>query len=200
MQFRFWASLVVFLGSYFPLSLILLAQDYRYELLTAPVCWPLAGDGCIWPFRNGTFPLAIFAVCLACFALSLSVLAAVKPKMPVNIRESKYVPAELMSYTLPYIVSFMSLEYHETGKFVGLVIFLSWMFLITYRSGQLILNPLLIVFGWRLYEIRYSFPGDAHERTCRVLSKISLQPDKRYNQSVVQDVMIIKSDHQIGGN
>jgi hypothetical protein len=200
LQFRFWASLVVFLGSYFPLSLILLAQDYRYELLTAPVCWPPVGDGCVLPFRNGTFPLAIFAVCLACFVLSLSVLAAVKPKMPVDIRVSKYVPAELMSYTLPYIVSFMSLEYHETGKFVGLMIFLSWMFLITYRSGQLILNPLLIVFGWRLYEIRYSFPGDAHERTCRVLSKVSLQPDRRYNQSVVQDVMIIKSDHQIGGN
>ena len=38
-----------------------------------------------------------------------------------------------MNYTLPYVVSFMSIEYHDTGKFVGLIIFLAWMFWITYR-------------------------------------------------------------------
>ena len=104
-----------------------------------------------------------------------------------------------MNYTLPYVVSFMSLDYQEVGKFIGLIIFLGWMFTITYRSGQLILNPLLIVFGWRLYEIRYVFPGDETERIARVLSTEQLQPATRYKQAIIQEVMIIKSNDASGG-
>lgn len=199
MQFRFLASLIVFLGSYFPLGLILLAQDYRYDLLFTPICWPLSADGCVLPLRNGIFPLAIFFATLVCFVLSLGSLCTVKPRTPIDVVESKYIPSELMSYTLPYVVSFMSLDYQETGKFVGLLIFLAWMFLITYRSGQLILNPVLIVFGWRLYEIGFTFPGDKERRTGRALSKVILEPSQRYNQSTVQDIMIIKSEHQKRG-
>jgi hypothetical protein len=162
------------------------------------VCWLPDGDGCILPLRHGGFPLAIFALCVVCFIISLAALAVVKPKNPIDISEIKHVPAELMSYTLPYVVTFMSLEYQETGKFVGLTIFLAWMFLITYRSGQLILNPFLAVFGWRLYEIKYRFPGDTVERSGRVLSKVILERDMRYHQSTLQDVMLIKFDHEGG--
>lgn len=192
MQFRFLASLVVFCGSYFPLSLILLAQDFRYDLVGAPLCWPVGASNCTLPLRNGTLSLSVFFTCLVCLLLSLGGLAAVKAKLPVNILEAKYIPAELMAYTLPYVVSFMSLEYKDTGKFVGLLIFLGWMFLITHRSGQLVLNPLLIVFGWRLYEVSYSHPQDSVVRTSWVLSKANLQPNTRCNIATIQDVMIIK--------
>jgi hypothetical protein len=193
LQFRFLASLIVFIGSYFPLSLILLAQDFRYELLSAPLCWPPITNGCVLPVRNGTLSLGTFFVCLICLLFSLGVLATVKPKVPIDVQEAKYIPAELMAYTLPYVVSFMSLEYKDTGKFVGLLIFLGWMFVITYRSGQLILNPLLIVFGWRLYEVTLSYPGDGDNRTSWALSKDDLQPKTRCSVATIQDVMIIKS-------
>ena len=58
-----------------------------------------------------------------------------------------------MNYTLPYIVSFMSFGYDQEGKFIGIVIFLTWIFWITYKSGQIILNPILVAFGWKLYEV-----------------------------------------------
>ena len=109
----------------------------------------------------------------------------------IDTIEVKHVPAELMSYTLPYVVSFMSLEYQETGKFVGLIIFLFWIFLITYRSGQLILNPLLVVLGWRLYEVKYCFPGDNKTYTGKALSKSQLEPEVRYKQLQTQDILII---------
>ncbi|MDV4157125.1 hypothetical protein R1480_22105, partial [Rhizobium brockwellii] len=73
--------------------------------------------------QNGTLSLIVFAICLFCLVFSLGALATVKPKTPVDIKEAKYIPAELMAYTLPYVVSFMSLEYKDTGKFVGLLIF-----------------------------------------------------------------------------
>ncbi|WP_141690410.1 MULTISPECIES: hypothetical protein [unclassified Ensifer] len=187
------ASLIVFIGSYFPLSLILLAQDFRYEMLSAPLCWPLATDSCVIPLQNGTLALIVFFLCLICLLFSLGVLSTVKPKTPINIQEAKYIPAELMAYTLPYVVSFMSLEYKDTGKFVGLLIFLGWMFIITYRSGQLILNPLLIVFGWRLYEVTFSYPGKNEVRvTSWALSKADLQANTRCSAATIQDVRIIK--------
>ncbi|MBA9030941.1 hypothetical protein [Rhizobium leguminosarum] len=193
LQFRFVPSLTVFIGSYFPLSLILLAQDYRYDLLWAPFCWPPGTGNCVVPLQNGTLSLIVFVLCLFCLVFSLGALATVKPKTPVDIKEAKYIPAELMAYTLPYVVSFMSLEYKDTGKFVGLLIFLGWMFIITYRSGQLILNPLLIVFGWRLYEVTLSYPGkNAVNITSWALSKADLQPGTRCNVASIQDIRIIR--------
>lgn len=193
MQFRLLASIVVFIGSYLPLSLILLAQDIQYDLLGNSFCWPFSENctNCTIPLRNTGFSLTIFGICLLCFVISIGALATAQPKTPIDVRETKYIPAELMSYTLPYVVSFMSLDYQETGKFIGLTIFLAWMFLITYRSGQLILNPLLIVLGWRLYEIRYVFPGDSKDHVGRALSLSTLEPETRYKQIVIQDVMII---------
>lgn len=193
MQFRFIASLIVFLGSYFPLSLILLAQDYRFELINAPICWPIDGAKCVSPLKNGTLPLVLFGVCLSCLLLSILGLATIKPKVPVDIRDAKYIPSEFMAYTLPYVVSFMSLEYQDTGKLVGLLIFLGWMFVITHRSGQLVLNPLLIVFGWRLYEVTYCYPGNGLARTGWALSKDTIEPNTRTDVATVQDIMIIKA-------
>lgn len=193
MQFRFVASISVFVGSYLPLSLILLAQDFRYDLLDKAICWPFSGTStdCYIPLRHAGFSLSIFGLCLLCFFVSVIALSTARPKTLIDVSELKYIPAELMSYTLPYVVSFMSLDYQETGKFIGLTIFLAWMFVITHRSGQLILNPLLIVLGWRLYEIRYAFPGDSREYSGRALSTQPLEPETRYKQIVIQDVMIV---------
>lgn len=201
MQLRLIASIVLFAGSYLPLSLILLVQDFRFELFGGTPCLPVLGanQDCVIPFRNAGYSISIFAICLVCFILTLFVLSVVRSKTPIDVTEAKYVPAELMSYTLPYVVSFMSLDYQETGKFVGLLIFLMWIFLITHRSGQIILNPLLIVFGWRLHEIRYVYPGNATEYVGRAFSKVPLEPNMRYLKTVIQDAMIIRPVGRKGG-
>jgi hypothetical protein len=191
-QLRLYASIIVFLGSYLPLSLILLAQDFRYDLLNSKFCFPLAGatDICGLPLRNPEFSIPIFAVCLLCFFTALFVLGTLTPNRPIQVIEAKYVPSELMSYTLPYVVSFMSIDYQDTGKFVGLIIFLIWMFLITFRSGQLIMNPILIVFGWRLHEIKYRFPRQTIEHISTSLAKSKVTANTRYLITSFQDVLI----------
>jgi hypothetical protein len=114
--------------------------------------------------------------------------------------EAKYIPAELMNYTLPYVVSFMSISYQETGKFVGLIIFLLWMFWITYRSGQVILNPILVSFGWRLYEVSYRFAGDTKEYSGRILSCGWIAPGQRHKFSTIQDVIIVTTSEATGND
>lgn len=196
MKLRFPSALILFIGSYLPLSLILLAQDFQYEMLDGHLCWPFGDQSaiCEIPFRNSGYSITIFLICLVCFLVTLFVLWSVNPKNPIDVREVKYIPAELMSYTLPYVVSFMSLEYQETGKFIGILIFLGWIFLISHRSGQLILNPLLIAFGWRLYEIKYTYPGNDREYFGRALAKESLEPEHRYKHTIIQDAIIVRPE------
>jgi hypothetical protein len=194
MQIRLLASLVIFLGSYLPLALILLVQDANYTLLGRSFCWRLWDEraGCAVPLDHPKFSLVILGLCLSCFCITLVALSSLRPKVPINVTEVKYIPAELMSYTLPYVVSFMSIGYQETGKFVGLIIFLAWMFWIAYKSGQILLNPVLAVFGWRLYEIKYVFPGDKTVRNGRALAGGIAEPETRYQHAVVQDVIILR--------
>lgn len=193
MRIRLLASILIFLGSYLPLSVILLVQDFDYTSLRRSFCWQLwrENSGCGWPLAHPRLSLAMVAVCLVSFCLSLLALSLSQPKLPIDVTEAEYIPAELMNYTLPYIVAFMGIGYQETGKLVGLAIFLAWMFWITHKSGQIILNPVLAVLGWRLYEIKYVFPGDLKSNDGRALAKGIVKAGRRYSHVVIQDVVVL---------
>ena len=181
-----------------PLSVILLARDYEYATLSHPVCWyPFTEDPeCVLPLRNPSYSLGIFVTCLICFAITLLVLRLTKAKRSIVILDAKYIPTDLINYALPYVVAFVTIEYHETGKFLGFLVFLAWMFWITYKSGQIILNPFLIAFGWRLYEIPYTFPGDNAKQNGKALVDSVVAPGDRRSYMTVQDVVILRATRQ----
>jgi hypothetical protein len=186
---------VIFLGSYLPLSVILLVQDVDYTLLRRSFCWQIWSENsaCVVPLAHPRLSLTIVGICFVSFCLSLLALSISQPKLPVDVTEAHYIPAELMNYTLPYIVAFMGIGYQETGKLVGLAIFLAWMFLITHKSGQVILNPVLAVLGWRLYEVKYVFPGNSEVNDGRALAKGNVEAGRRYRHIVIQDVVVLRA-------
>jgi len=116
------------------------------------------------------------------------------------VKEANYVPADLMNYTLPYVVSFMSIDYQEIGKFFGLIIFLAWMFWITYKSGQIILNPVLIAFGWRHYDVKFTFPADQAqtEHITKLLANAPISAGESHQRGSIQDIYIVKVPKQEG--
>ena len=77
-------------------------------------------------------------VCLICLLVTMTALAVVKPGPKIAITSARHVPADLMNYTLPCIVSFMSLDYADLTKLAGFAVFLAWILVITLRSGQLL--------------------------------------------------------------
>ena len=194
MRLRLIFALLVFAGSYLPLSMILLAQNYEYGAQATTLCMRTWEPGCHIPLKNPAVAISIFVFCLISFLVTLIVLAVVKPKHEIALTDAKYVPTDLMNYTLPYVVSFMSIDYQDAAKFVGLTIFLGWMFWITFRSGQIFLNPVLIVFGWRLYDIQYYFASDAKQvkRSSRALSKVPLEAGETRLQTALADILLIK--------
>ncbi|GAA5618248.1 hypothetical protein Brsp03_02404 [Brucella sp. NBRC 12951] len=196
MQFRTPVALSVFIGSYLPLSVILLAQDYDYQFLKQDFCFDFLHEksGCVVPFSNPWLSIGIFIVSLLCFVLSMFSLRVLKFKRTIVLKEVKHIPSDLMNYTLPYVVSFMGVGYNDTGKFVGVIVFLAWMFWITYKSGQIILNPLLVVFGWRLYELTYQNSGSEERRNVVALSSCDMIVEKNYKYDFIQDVLVVKPE------
>ena len=194
MKFRAPIASIIYVGSYLPLGLILLVQDIRFDLVEQPLCSSLVNfsKSCERPLSHPGIALGVFLGSLLCFCLLLLSLAIVKPKIEVKIQSAKHVPADLMNYTLPYVVSFMGIDYSDPGKISGFLIFLTWIFLISYRSGQVILNPLLIVFGWRLYDVEYSYSTDVKTYSGICLSKVVLTPEQTYRRHQIEDVLIIK--------
>lgn len=55
------------------------------------------------------------------------------------------------------------------------------------------MNPVLAVFGWKLYEVKYSFEASHDILVGRMLSKIDVHPSDYFLQGSLQDVMIAKS-------
>ncbi|GJL97184.1 MAG: hypothetical protein DHS20C06_10010 [Hyphobacterium sp.] len=97
----------------------------------------------------------------------------------------------------------MSIGYDETGKFIGLLIFLGWMFWLNHMSGQIVLNPVLMAFGWRFYEIQFRFPGQTMDHSGVALSRHELSKDGRLMYAAIQEVLILRESgrgDQDGGN
>lgn len=199
MQIRIFAAILIYLASYLPLSFILLIQDLLPHTFELPICehWLSFNKHCLLPLQHPFYSITFASVCLLSFIFSIFTLSLQTPKIKIRISSAKHVPSDLMNYVLPYVVSFMSLDYGEQNKFLGFLVFFGWIFLITYRSGQVVLNPVLAVFGWRLYEIEFQYVGgDNQIHTGSALAKVEPIQGTIYRHSTIQDIKIITSQEE----
>lgn len=108
-----------------------------------------------------------------------------------RVKITKAIPNDVINYVFPYVVSFMGISYESPEKLLGFAVFLLWMFAITYKSGQIIMNPLLLMFGWKLYEAEIEINGN--ERSVRMLYKGNLTPGD-YSVQTIQDFYVARGD------
>lgn len=195
MQPRAPVAVLIFLASYLPLAMILALQDVDLTILQQPICrdWSHLSESCAVPLKHPGMAVAPIAVCLLSLVLAAFALTKVQPRTPIVIKSAKHVPADLMNYTLPYIVTFMSLDYSDMVKLAGFAAFFVWIFVITLRSGQLLMNPVLTVFGWQLFEVGFTYAGGStteHEGVALV--KGGLEPDTTVAHQTIQNILVIK--------
>ena len=194
MQLRRLSAFALYLGSYFPLCLVLLAQDVDLSAGQADLCAPSDwfGPSCRMPALHPYWSLGGVAVSAACLLVTLWTLQAVRTDHRVSISESKHIPADLINYVIPYVVSFMGIDFASPQKMIGFGVFFALIFWITYRSGQIVMNPLLAVFGWKLFEVKYHFLQSDDQFVGRVLSRVEIEPNRVYAHGNIQDVMIAR--------
>lgn len=196
MQLRILFAAAIYLGSYLPLSLILLAQDLDVEVVKRGICpvGSMVALGCASPLKNPLYSLAAVAVCAAGMLATFVALRVLQTSQRVKVTESKHIPADLINYVIPYVVSFISLDFEQGTKLIGFAVFLIWIFWITYRSGQIVINPVLAAFGWKLFEVKYAYPAGSGIFVGRMLSKVDIEPDRTYLQGHLQDVMVVRGE------
>lgn len=192
MQFHLFPGFLIFIGSYLPLAIILAMQDIPAKWWSQPLCTSpqlQAGSCQFIPFENPALSLTFLVVAALATLLAKASLQRIKYPFVVEVKRLKATPNEIINYTFPYVVSFMGIAYGDPQKLVGFGVFLLWMFAITLKSGQILMNPLLLIFGWKLYEATIVINNV--EKDVRVLKHGSLDLGTHMAQTV-QDFYILR--------
>ena len=193
MQFNLAPAFFIFLGSYFPLAIILAIQDIPLTWWKQSICRfsALRAAECVFiPFEHAALSLVFLVVSGLAVFLARYSLNHLNYPFRAEIKRSKAIPSEIINYTFPYVVSFMGMTYSEPQKMLGFFVFLIWMFAITYKSGQILMNPLLLIFGWRLHEATIVISSE--EKDVRVLRNSNQSPKGAVEVQTIQDFYIIK--------
>ncbi len=190
MQMRLLPALFLFLGSYFPLSLILLIQDIKETSWKAPLCGFTEIASCNFPeLTNSGRAAGLLIVCTVSLIIFMVLINKIISNSSLQVVDSKPVSNDLINYVFPYVVSFMGLELGADGKFFGFLLFVLLMFVMTYRSGQILMNPFLLVTGWQLYELNVITEG--HARCVKALSKEPVKPGDCLESCLVQGIYVL---------
>lgn len=190
MQFKLISAFIIFIGSYLPLALILAVQDIPITWWQSPICNISNLSSCSFiPFMNPVLSILFIGITFVAVLLSNKLLNETPMPFDARVDSSKPIPNDIINYVFPYVVAFMGLSYNTPDKLLGFLVFILWMFAITYKSGQIIMNPLLLMFGWKLYEAKININN--HIKEVRVLKKGDL-PEGDYAVQTIQNFYIAK--------
>ncbi|ERM09042.1 hypothetical protein ABEI17_08430 [Pantoea agglomerans] len=192
MQFQIIPGFFIFLGSYLPLAFILALQDIPKTWWSKKLCTVQSfSDGsCVFiPFENPIISISFLLVTFIAILIVLVSLKKIKYPFEVEVKKYKKIPNEIINYTFPYIVSFMGISYGDPQKLIGFMVFLLWMFAITYKSGQILMNPLLIIMKWKIYEATIVISNV--EKDVRILTQGDLGI-RKVSAQTIQDFYIVK--------
>ena len=200
MQFTKPVALFLQIGSYLPLALILFVQDLDPTVLFHRPCWPPAkGSGCVFPLLH---PIAATGWVLfgsLCLAGALLVLRQTPKTRRVKVLETKHVPADIITYVIPYVAAFVGIDYGSPTKLLGFAVFFLLLLLMNYRAGQILMNPTLGIFGWRLYEIKYIHLQGSRHQMGRALARSEPAVDDTYDMGELQDLIVLHERDQEEG-
>ena len=166
MKPRIGTAVLLFISAYSPLFLILAVKDFDFQhthCLRHPV-----GVGIL---------LGLSALSVALLMYTVRMMPAGNKKVTVLRVQTR--SADLINYTIPYIVSFFAFDLAKLDDVISLAIFLLLLLLLTIRSKSVFMNPILLLFSFNLYDIEYVFDGK--EQTTIALSKIELRVGQRYD-------------------
>lgn len=139
--------------------------------------------------ENPVRALSLLAICALSLLLFNILMKTLSAYSNLEVVDSKSVPNDLINYVFPYVVSFMGIDLGAEGKFYGFLLFILLMFIITYRSGQILMNPFLLVSGWQLYELNILTEGQ--KRCVKALSQDQIQPGDHLESCLVHGIYVL---------
>ena len=183
-RFRFLTPVFIFISSYLPLALMLVVRNYDdaqfQSLLSVSQIvsnWMTFSPDVIFamhfvlPVKNPCASTIVLAAPLFSFCLLILILRDIECSVGLEIKKfsATILPADIANYSIPYIAAFFSLDIGSNVELINLGIFLTTMFVISWRSGAIFFNPMMLVLGYSYMHAQYEDNDNIVSRN--VLSK-----------------------------
>ena len=141
MKPRLGTSLLLFLSAYSPLTLIVGAKDFKIST---------------WNFEHPRAAWAGLIVGLASVVVLAVVMKKLRGQHSIQVKSITGRAGDLINYSIPYLVTFVTVEkFFELQNFIAFALFMTLLFVLTWRTQSLFLNPILAVMGYGLYEVQF---------------------------------------------
>lgn len=151
-------SLLLFLSAYSPLMLILTIKDID---LSSP--WFFSA-----PIHSGILLLiAVFSS-----VITLRAVKEIDGGLPVVITKAANKSGDMFGYTIPYMLSFMRIDLGDWQTLLSLVVFLSILFIMAYRTQTVFINPILAIAGYMLIDC--TFKRAEKETQAMVITRVPI--------------------------
>lgn len=145
MRLKFLPSVLIFISAYSPLSIIFLIQDFNWE--TKSVNHP----GILYPI------LGVSLLSIIILYLSVTMLKVSTP--PVKVLSVSNKSGELINYSIPYMISFFVMDLAKTKLLISFGFFMFIMYVLTLKTHNIFINPVLAVIGYNIYDVKYQKDG-----------------------------------------
>lgn len=154
---KLWVELLIFLSSYYPLFLILFIRDINSNKIGIPI-------GFLEWNLNVSILAIIFLFLSSCATLLTgyimrSLFTCSEGADEIKLTEVKAVRGDMINYTLPFLIGLFAFDYKTWQSILSLIIFLVFMFAFSRNERIVLLNPMFLLLGMRLYNIKYKKVG-----------------------------------------
>lgn len=174
---KLWVEVVVFITAYYPLFLILLIRDISDQKSEGLNIGLVDSSYYVSEWALGLFLLSSFVSLFAAYLVRKN-LTYQEGGVAINVLCSKQLHGDMLNYTLPFLMGLFAFGYENWQSVTALLVFLVFMFAFVSKDRVILLNPMFLLMGIRLYEMNYSEVGNSSNKTKRVLCLGELKVSK----------------------
>ncbi|MEL3900188.1 hypothetical protein [Treponema phagedenis] len=145
LRLRPFVALILFISAYSPLMLIMLIKQIDFNMpyyLNSPIT-----------------SLILLVVALLSSLVMLLTVKNINSGLVVTISKASSKSGDTFGYTIPYVLSFMDIDLSDWQTMVAIVLFLSVLFIMSYRTQTLFINPILAIAGYMLIDCTFKRQG-----------------------------------------
>lgn len=141
LRLRPLVSLLLFLSAYSPLMIILIIKDID---LSDP-----------WLLQTPIHSCILLLIAVTSSAITLRAVKEISGGLPVVITKAANKSGDMFGYTIPYMLSFVRVDLGDWQTLLSLLVFMSILFIMAYRTQTVFINPILAMAGYMLIDCNF---------------------------------------------
>ncbi|EKX93855.1 hypothetical protein HMPREF9996_02138 [Aggregatibacter actinomycetemcomitans Y4] len=132
---------MLFISAYAPLMLIILIKQVDFNMpyyLNSPIV-----------------SLILLIVAVSSSVITILTAKSVRAGLMVTVSKASNKSGDMFGYTIPYMLSFMRIDLSEWQTITAIILFLSVLFIMAYRTQTVFINPILAISGYMLIDCTF---------------------------------------------